>query len=87
MARGLETIILRVEFHRLKKQRYGPMSKLAFKDMMVEFEKREHLGIFPGRRRKRVNTTVVGDIATAVVEANSEPVHGTINIPTISNSL
>ncbi|GFU93744.1 DUF4817 domain-containing protein [Trichonephila clavipes] len=75
------------EFRRLKKQRCGPMLERTLKNMKAKFEKTGQLGILLGRRRKRVNTTVVEDIATAVVEARSESLHGTASVPTISRTL
>ena len=75
------------EFRRLKKQRRGPMSERALRDMMGKFERTGQLGVLPGRGRKRVNTVVVEDIATAVVEASRESLHGTVSVPTISRTL
>ncbi|GFX50178.1 DUF4817 domain-containing protein [Trichonephila clavipes] len=73
----------------LKKQRHGLMSECALKDMMVKFEKTGQLGVIPGGGRKRVNTTVVENIATAVMEASSESLslHGTVSVPKVSRTL
>lgn len=75
------------EFRRLKKQRRGPMSDRALRDMMVKFERTGQLGVLPGRGRKRVNSAVVEDVATAVVEGSSESLHGSVSVPTISRTL
>ncbi|GFY28708.1 DUF4817 domain-containing protein [Trichonephila clavipes] len=45
------------------------------------------LGVLPGRGRKRVNTAVVEDITTAVVEASSESLYGAVSVWTISRTL
>ncbi|GFX89142.1 DUF4817 domain-containing protein [Trichonephila clavipes] len=75
------------KFHRLKKQRRGPMPERAFKVTLVKFEKTGQLGILPGRGRKRINTAVVEDITTAIVEEGNESLHGTVSGPTISHTL
>ncbi|GFX43288.1 hypothetical protein TNCV_2389961 [Trichonephila clavipes] len=49
------------EFLRLKKQRRGPMSERALKNMMVKFEQTGKLGVLPGRGQKGVNTAAVED--------------------------
>ncbi|PRD30006.1 UNVERIFIED_CONTAM: hypothetical protein NCL1_27708 [Trichonephila clavipes] len=54
------------EYHHLKKQIRGPMSERALKDMM------DSKAFFLEEDEKRVNTANVEDIATSVVEANSE---------------
>ncbi|GFW91242.1 uncharacterized protein TNCV_736571 [Trichonephila clavipes] len=64
------------ELRRLKKQQRGPMSTHALKHMMVNFEKTGPLGVLAGRGRKRDKTAGVEDIATAVVEASTESLHG-----------
>ncbi|GFX13328.1 uncharacterized protein TNCV_2907511 [Trichonephila clavipes] len=74
-------------FRSLRKRRRGPMSERALKDMMVKFEKTGQLGVLPGRGRKRINTYVIEDIATTVVEASSESLHATVSVPTISRTL
>ena len=63
------------------------MSEKALRDMMVKFEHTGQLGVLPGRERKRVRTTIVEDVATAIMEARRESVHGTVSVPTISRTL
>ncbi|GFT69587.1 uncharacterized protein TNCV_1298191 [Trichonephila clavipes] len=63
------------------------MSKRAVKGMMIKFEKPRQLGVLPGRGRKIVNTAVVQDIATAVMKASSESLHGTLSVPAILRTL
>ncbi|GFT18129.1 uncharacterized protein TNCV_182971 [Trichonephila clavipes] len=70
------------EFRRLMKQRRGPMLEGTLKGMM----KTGRLGILPGRGRKRVNTFIVEDTATAVVEASSESLLGTVSVQTVSRT-
>ncbi|GFS77760.1 hypothetical protein TNCV_553541 [Trichonephila clavipes] len=48
------------------------MLERAFKVTLVKFEKTGQLGILPGRGRKRINTAVVEDITTAIVEEGNE---------------
>ncbi|GFX70627.1 DUF4817 domain-containing protein [Trichonephila clavipes] len=55
--------------------------------MMVKFKKTGQLGVLPGKGRKRVNIAFVEDIATAVVAASSESLHGTPSVPSISRTL
>ena len=43
--------------------------------------------VLPGRGRKRIRTTIVEDVTTAVVEASSKSLHGTVSVPTISRTL
>ncbi|GFY24865.1 uncharacterized protein TNCV_2690561 [Trichonephila clavipes] len=63
------------------------MSERALKNMMVKFEITLQLGVLPGRKRKRIDTTVEEHIASAVVEASSESPNGTYSVPTISRTL
>ncbi|GFW57021.1 hypothetical protein TNCV_3473041 [Trichonephila clavipes] len=63
------------------------MSEHAVKGKMVKFEKPGELGVLSGRGRKRVNTAIVEDIATVVVEASSESFYGTVSEPTVSSTL
>ncbi|GFX14238.1 DUF4817 domain-containing protein [Trichonephila clavipes] len=75
------------EFSRLKKQRHGPMSTRALKYMVVKFEKTRQLGVLSRRGRKRENTAVVEDIATEIVEANTESLQEIVSVPIISRTL
>ncbi|GFY16674.1 uncharacterized protein TNCV_2787981 [Trichonephila clavipes] len=50
---------------------------------MVKFKETEQLDVLPGSGRKRVNTAVLEDIATTVVEVSRESLHGTVNVPRI----
>ncbi|GFT14904.1 uncharacterized protein TNCV_3483531 [Trichonephila clavipes] len=63
------------------------MSERALNDMMLKFEKSGQLDVLPGKGRKRVNTAVAENFATAVVEASNESLHGTVRIPIISRTL
>ena len=75
------------EFRGLKKQRRGPMSEQALRDMMAKFERTGQLGVLPGRRKKRFRTTIVKDVATSVVEVSSESHHGTVSVQVITRTL
>ena len=75
------------EFPRLKEQRRKPMSEQALRDITVTFKRTGQLGVLSGRRKKRVRTSIVEHVATAVVEASSESLHGTVSVPTISHTL
>ncbi|GFY02073.1 hypothetical protein TNCV_5099341 [Trichonephila clavipes] len=48
---------------------------------------RTELGVLSRRGQKRDKTAVVEDIATAVVKASTESLHGIVSIPTISRTL
>ena len=68
------------KFRRLEIQRRGPMSEQALRDMMVKFVRTERLGVLLRRGMKRVRTTIVEDVATAVVEASGESLRGTVGV-------
>ncbi|GBM60515.1 hypothetical protein AVEN_260001-1 [Araneus ventricosus] len=63
------------------------MSPCALPKMIQKFETTGQLGILPGRGRKQIPSSSVEDVATAVVEANSQSPHGSVSMPVVSRVL
>ncbi|GBM70864.1 hypothetical protein AVEN_76819-1 [Araneus ventricosus] len=61
----------------------GRMSPFALRKMIQKFETTGQLGILPGRGRKQIPSPSVEDMATAVVEASSQSLHGSVSVPIV----
>ena len=60
------------------------MSPCALCKMIQKFEATGQLGILPGSGRKRITSSSVENVATAVVEACSQSPHGNVGVPVVS---
>ncbi|GBN02983.1 hypothetical protein AVEN_255938-1 [Araneus ventricosus] len=72
------------EFRRMKQIRKGPMSSCALRKMIQKFETTGQLEILPGRGRKKIPSSNVEDVATAVVEVSSQSLYGCVSVPVVS---
>ncbi|GBN98134.1 hypothetical protein AVEN_194341-1 [Araneus ventricosus] len=56
---------------------------IALRKMIQNFERTGQLGILPGRGRKQIPSSSFEDVATALVEASSQPPHGSVIVPVV----
>ncbi|GBO43161.1 hypothetical protein AVEN_181881-1 [Araneus ventricosus] len=71
----------------MKQIRRGPMSPCALRKMIQKFETTGQLSIFLGRVRKQILSSSLENVDTAVVEASSQSVHGSVSVPIVSRVL
>ena len=71
----------------MKKVRRGPKSPRALRKMIQKFEATKQLRILHGRGRKRIPSSSVENVATAVVEGSSQSPRGNMSVPVVSRIL
>ncbi|GFU79407.1 DUF4817 domain-containing protein [Trichonephila clavipes] len=75
------------EFYRKKRIRRGPMSPYALRKMIQKLETTGQLCFLPCRERNQISSSSIENVATAVVEASSQPPDGSVSVPIVSRIL